>query len=88
MDQVLQPWLGKPVILTLRTAGLNKIRGVLVEGGASFLVLEQEGKGRFLIPVSSILHVWSGDDEALEEISGRDLTSHHDAIFERTKRSG
>jgi hypothetical protein len=74
--------MGKHVILTLRTPTLAKLRGVLAEGDDAFVVLDQEGKGRTLVPIHAVLTVWSGDEEPFEELPERDLSTDNEAIRE------
>jgi len=63
MSDVLKPWLGMSVTVTLRATVSVRIRGVLTQGDAAFLVLDQGRKGRLLIPVTAVAHVAAADAE-------------------------
>lgn len=57
MSSVLQDWVGSQVILTLRGVTPIPLEGILAEGDANFVVLDQGEEGALLVPVTSILHI-------------------------------
>lgn len=57
-DYLVKHWIGQNVTVTLRLeAPPTKVRGVIAHADNNFMVLEQGGQPRLLIPFSSILHV-------------------------------
>lgn len=63
MSDILKAWLGKRVTVTLNSTVPVKIRGVLTQGDAAFLALDQGRRGLLLIPVPAVLHVDAEDAE-------------------------
>jgi hypothetical protein len=86
MTKLLRPWLGRKIIVTLRTPTTARLRGVLVEGDGSFLVLEQEEKGRILVPVASVLYMWSADQGAPEELPEPDRLATRESVRDQNRR--
>ena len=56
MKELIQDWIGENVSLTLRAAMPVELKGKLVQANGYGVLLELE-KGRTFIPVTSILHI-------------------------------
>ena len=66
MSEVVRKLLGKTVVVSLRLAGANPVKGILTSADDGFLVVEQLKGARRVpvhIPVDSVLYFVEDHDE-------------------------